>query len=223
MDIKKMQVLFSPGRMSTYIDLAKLKHKNPETLYLLNAQVSEAFHFPLHIFEIMLRNVIDQAISKAYGADWHLNSVFFSRLDKYRKQNLNDSIQKNTMKHTGRVPKGKVIADLSLSFWVYMMSDHQHRSLWTNNFYTSFVNYKNINPKSKNSTAARRALYNELRKIQWLRNRVAHYEPILKLNMLAEYDKVMKIIKYIDLDAFNWVQTNQKATHCINVLNQYTL
>jgi hypothetical protein len=221
MDIHKARALFSTERFNTYEKIAQQYGKDPVELYLLNAQVSASFHFPLHICEIMLRNSIDYAISAVLTNDWHTNLRFQHMLDQYYRGKLIDSINKNA-NSKGYTPKGKVIAELTLGFWVNLLSN-KYAHIWTHNFYSCFINYKVSHPLSTNPVNALNALHNQLKTLNNFRNRIAHYEPIVNNNLLAEYARILNIIEYIDTNCAKWVQAKQQAECHIKCINDYMM
>jgi hypothetical protein len=208
MDINKAKQLFSNERIAAYEKIAKKYHKDPLELYLLNTQASGAFHFPLHICEVALRNTIDSALSSIFTHDWHINLLFQRMIDGYQRDKLLTSIDKN--KRNGVVPKGKIIAELTLGFWINLLSPKYAQSIWSQHFYGCFANYQALNPRSTNPANAQNALYAQLKALNKFRNRIAHYEPIIKGNLQAEYQRIITIISYIDIVFAKWVQANQQ-------------
>jgi hypothetical protein len=219
MDMEKAKFVLSNERMSMYERIAQRRYSDPLYLYRLNAEISASFHFPLEICEITLRNAVDRLLSATFTDDWHVNPQFQRIIGEYHRGKLLDSVKKNTDK-TGVVLKSKVIADLSLGFWVKLLSPN-YASIWKDLFYDCFANYKALNPSSVKPENALNALYNQLSKIKDFRNRIAHYEPIIHNNLQAEYNRILNVIHYIDADCACWVQENQQTTTCIKRLNEY--
>jgi hypothetical protein len=222
MEIQKAKLVLSCERMSTYEKIAQQYSKDPMKLYLLNVQVSASFHFTLHMCEVMLRNAIDRTISTMFTSNWHTNPQFHRIIDKYHRNKLFDSIKKNANRKTGNATKCGVIADLTLGFWVNLLSP-KYTNLWTNRFYKCFINYKELHPLSNNPVNALSALYNQLKKLNKFRNRIAHYEPIINNNLLTEYMRILNIIKCIDTDCAKWVQAKQRTIYYIKRINDYII
>ncbi len=67
-------------------------------LYEWNAQLASRFFFPLHIYEVALRNAISEALSKRYGQDWPTNAVFVNSLNSQDKHTLNQALHEIEIK-----------------------------------------------------------------------------------------------------------------------------
>ncbi|MDR2883842.1 MAG: hypothetical protein LBV09_01895 [Deferribacteraceae bacterium] len=210
MDICSARFLMSNGRMRTYEIIAYNTQKDPVDLYLLNTEASASFHFPLNICEVLLRNVIDRILSAKFTENWHTNPQFHRMIDKYHRDKLSSSIDKYAN-------KGDVITNLSLSFWVNLLSP-KYANIWKNCFYSSFLEYKAVNPRSNNPENALNAVYNQLKRINKLRNRIAHYEPIINKNIAVEYKQMLNVISYINADCAEWVQAKQQTEHYIKCI-----
>jgi hypothetical protein len=214
MNLQTAQFILSGERIRTYEQIAQ-GGKDPINLYLLNMQISASFHLPLHMCEIALRNTVDRVLSTVFVADWHTSSQFLRMIDSYHRVKLVEITSKYT-----NPSKGKVIAELTLGFWVNLLSP-KYAHLWVNHFYTCFANYKTLNPLSTNPVNALNALHGQLKIINKLRNRIAHYEPILNSNLAAEYVRILNVIHYIDNDCAKWVDAKQRTKYYIKRLNDY--
>jgi hypothetical protein len=208
-DIVRAQQLFSQPRMSTYQHLAVKYSKDPMQFYLFNINISSAFCFPLHVYEILLRNIADKAICKAYCESWPFDATFRARLDIPRRVKLDECIKRN-------MTKDQIVSELTLSFWIYLVSQ-KHINLWISDFNNFFPHF----PKSISVRNAINRLNRQLRQAKDLRNRIAHYEPILMKNLYAEYDNIMSIINYIDADCASWVHANQQVNINLQQLSGY--
>lgn len=145
------------------------------SLYEWNANLSSDFLFPLHIYEVVLRNAISEAIAKRYGTDWPINTVFQNSLAYKNKRELLSIVSNN---YQGL---GKVLPELKLSWWEEMLTRRHDGRIWNVHIQTAF-------PNADNLTAAQiRTLLKEacfvIRKI---RNRIAHHEPIFNHNKLFD-------------------------------------
>jgi len=75
----------SINRFSTYRQAVNRSiGKNCDTttlqLYEWNAELSSRFFFPIHIYEVAIRNAISDAISIRYGSDWPRNMRISQRI-----------------------------------------------------------------------------------------------------------------------------------------------
>ena len=215
MDLLLARQVFSPERMITYEIMSQRKDRDPVELYLLNIQISGAFYFPLHVCEVVLRNAADQALCHTHTNDWHMNKGFQISLIEESRNKLLKSISNKS--NNGSVTKGDVIANLTLGFWVNLLAP-KYNNMWTSTFYNCFKGYKTAIPTSKNPLNAQNKVFKKLTKVQKFRNRIAHYEPIINLNLANEYKRMMEIISYIDPKVAAWVETEQNVMNLIATL-----
>lgn len=178
------------------------------TLYRYNLQVSQEMFTIVSCFEVTLRNRIDRHMTAKFGTDWLRDSVTDSGifttpiLSKTRNiifhafKKLNCT---NTYTHT------KLIAEMEFGIWKYMFSPIQYskagRSLLQ------------VFPKKPRSSAVKqynqRFVFTELDKINSMRNRIAHHEPICFSAQLARidtsyilniYTKIHNLFAWMDVD-----------------------
>ena len=78
---------------------------------------------------------------------------------------------------------GRVVAELSLGFWVALFARGYEESLWRTALYRCF-----------DPTPARRQLHKQLNRLRRFRNRVAHHEPILSRDLQTDYESERGLI-----------------------------
>jgi hypothetical protein len=164
-------------------------------LYKANMQLSEALYPALATLEVTLRNAIDYMLRNQFGQDWLFYEVeknkFLMPNDHKKLVVAFDSLKSRKSELT----KGKVIAELNLSFWVNICSAKYNQVLWncSKNFKAVFVNY----PKSKRTQIYEIAKI--LHTVKRLRNRIFHYEPIYKKgeNLLGIYNDMLTVLSYL--------------------------
>jgi hypothetical protein len=140
--------------------------------YEMNLALSESLFGVLHGLEIAVRNSLHYVLSNDVGhADWLHDG---HRLPFPTVPSLSLTGPMNKMLAGARVsagggaPVGKVIAELTLGFWVNMASNH-FDELWRRSLYRAFPG----------ATVRRQIIHWRLDTIRRLRNRIAHHEPIL--------------------------------------------
>jgi hypothetical protein len=155
--------------------------------YLWNIALCESLYPSIHLLEVTLRNRIHQVLSPYFGEDWLFSTG--------AKAALRESAQQDVLKVISRLQKDKkavttprIIAGLSLGFWVFLFSRHYDFIFWRKNLASTFPNL----PKKE----CRRSLIQEkLLRIWHLRNRVSHHEPIWNnLNLRQDHDTILWLI-----------------------------
>lgn len=193
--ITELERNLSSERFGAYLTRSGHRPEYAIQLYLYNARIAKSLLFPLHILEVILRNGIDEALSKKFSSDWHLDQNFIGTLTLESSM----SLAKARGRFKGRVPnKSELIAELSLDFWSNLFRSHYDRPIWQTSIHTLF-------PTKAFTRAAFKPLIMEINK---LRNRIAHHEPILDINTSGLHAKVLNIIAARSQDSSDWVKAH---------------
>jgi len=160
-------------------------------------------------FEVALRNAIDSLLVPTLGRDWLKDSVqddgMFSngRMNETRK-----IIEKayNRLNRQGIYSHSKLIAEMEFGVWKYMYSSLQYRA-------TGQCLLRAFPNKPRSSVGAQynnTYIFNELDKVNSLRNRIAHHEPIcFRLHaseidtsyIVNEYQKIQTLFSWMGIDS----------------------
>ncbi len=190
---------FSPARMSSYWG-----HSDPQRLYIWNARVSKNYLEDIQHVEVLLRNRIHDALVPRYGDRWFDHShipfdVPAKRAIGKAKRRAGDSSQRSAN-------PGKVIAELSLDFWRFLLTNTYTTTVWPNL------------QKTLVGRPKRRDFEHEVIIFYDFRNRAAHHEPVIRPseNDEARYlDRVSQAIyqtaTWISPEAAEWIQGNSRV------------
>ena len=168
--------------------------------YEENILISQAFYPILSTIEIILRNAIDTMLKTKFGENWIEKELI--------KQTILHDYDYNSLKEAYKATRksykaeyftyGKVIANLSFGFWVNLCSKKYNVPIWTKQgcFRGVFVNY----PPTKQEQI--HEISTKLTSIKKLRNKIFHYEPILKHKekILIKYNEMLEILSYLPKD-----------------------
>lgn len=183
----------SDARMSTYITRAGGNTERAFALYLYNARLAKSLLFPLSAVEVTLRNAVDKTLVKRYGNDWH-------KPGKFRDTILSEGGQLALDKAFERAPnpgRGQIIATLTFDFWSNIFRE-EYNAVWRSGIGIAFPNI----PASHN----RNDIQRRVKKVNKLRNRVAHHEPILGENISDILSLLYEIIGYCSPEVLAWVK-----------------
>lgn len=179
-------------------------------LYHWNAQVSAAFIFPIHIYEICVRNAAAHAIEARYGAGWPWSTPFTNSLPNTAPPQY--SPRRNLIATRNNNPTaGQVIADLKFAFWESMYTARHKTTIWDTCLLNLFPNM-HIGVHNRKSIIRSR-IYDVTQNVRFLRNRIAHHEPIFNRNLLNDYSMIHEIISGRCAHTGAWMHRTQ------NVLN----
>lgn len=210
MIFSEFERVISPKRMERYLIAMNGDTRKAMTLYRCNLHLSQEMFTIVSCFEIALRNAIDRRLVPMLGDDWLRDSVLpggiFSsdiRLDE-TKRIISKSYTR--LKRNGKYSHPKLIAEMEFGVWKYMYSPLQFR-LTGQCLLKVFPN----KPKSSSLVQYNNSyIYNELDKVNSLRNRIAHHEPICFRHkspivdtsyILNEYQKIQTLFSWMEIDA----------------------
>lgn len=169
MNNEKLYSWFSKQRFRKFEVHANGDKSKAEKLYKYNILLSEALYPVLSVFEVVLRNAIHKELEKYHGRkDWYEDWKYYPDL-KGPLDLINDAIIKIQDRQEENNP-GKVIAEMTLGFWISLFNARYERILWK----PLRLCFKQI-PKNQRQ---RHVVSSNLNKIRVLRNRIYHYEPI---------------------------------------------
>jgi len=172
-----------------------------------------ALHAQISFVELATRNALDRSLAQwnvAQGgiSDWTLEDKTCEPLYTHLKGDLLDA-RKRAQKEaaardSGHPRKGlpvthdDIVAQLMFGTWVKVVipmssteSDARHQTLWSGGVSTAF-------PGVSSSDSGRVSLGRRLDSLRRLRNRVAHHDSILEVNVAARLNDLLSIAHKID-------------------------
>ena len=161
---------FSPARLNKYLKACGGNTAAALTLYRYNVKLCQKFYGILNIFEVVLRNAINEHF-KAYFSDpdWIKNQLIPGGMLESHPQR---SVVEKTITDlvaAGRYTNDRVVSSVTFGFWTYLFTKVP--------FQRGGKSLLKIFP-AKVSGLGQRAIYNELQAIKAFRNRIAHHEAI---------------------------------------------
>lgn len=201
-EIAAVRTALSDARISTYESAARVMSPDDPSaleLYAWNARVSGALLPPLHVFEVVIRNAVDDALTAVYGPMWPWSQSFEQSLPRGGRYRPVPDLQRTRNK---LATPGQVIAEMKLVFWQQLFTSRHDQRLWG-------IHLKRVFPNaSPTSTVAqlRTEIYDGLDALRHLRNRIAHHEPIFRRSLEAEYELLLKLVSYRCDIASQWLR-----------------
>lgn len=196
--------IMSVPRMDRYRAACGKNSRKAMTLYRYNLQLSQQLFTIISCFEISLRNKIDTLFLLQNGDDWLKNAISPGGMFSIHPcQNTARLAWKKLNKLRGNYAHNKLIAEMDFGFWRYLFAQPQ--------FYASGRTLLQIFPAKPKSTPAiqynNTYIFNELGKINDLRNRIAHHEPICFRRRTKLIDTAYARSHYLlILQLWNWMQ-----------------
>ena len=168
--------------------------------YQCNIELAESFYPCLSILEVALRNALSRELETMTGReDWY--AVFPTTPGL---SNLNRYITKASKQIAGRheiVTPSKIIAELTLGFWVSLLNAEYELLLWKH--------LRRAFPYMPKHLRQRKNVSSPLNSFRSFRNRVFHNESICwNLNRVTDIHKeLLLVMGWINQDIPEWIET----------------
>lgn len=192
----------SEARFAPYLKSAGFNQHYAFSLYLYNARLSKAFLYPLHILEVTLRNRISDIFSINFGEKWYDDKAFRSGLSEEGLNALDRGERR-----TKRSNKEDIVATLTFDFWSNLFRPEYDRFIWQ-------TNMKKLLP---DIDMTRKEFQKVVKKINDFRNRIAHYEPIHKINLSEMHVEILNTLSWLSDDTSHWVKHYSTVNECLRM------
>lgn len=190
--------ILSTDRFATYLGWAQNDIPLAERLYSYNVQLSADFYASLHMLEVALRNKADEALTTAYGNDWLDDPNVLQ--DKYQQDCVNKA--RSSLRHDRKAAThSQMVAELNFGFWSSLFGRSSNH-LWAV-----------LRPIFQFKGLKRTDIAEKLRDLRRLRNRIAHYEPILAQPIASLHQDILNLTSWMSVDAAAWITTHSSITY----------
>jgi len=195
--------LISTQRLSRYKAACNNNTRRTISLYRGNIRMSQAFLAVLGIFEVVLRNKIDShyKIQFSSNPEWLLASTMSGGfLTQKGCQNSLNKISRTYANLGTNYTHDKLLSELSFGFWKFMFAGRQFQAGGS----SLLAIFPNLPPHRNQSL-----IYQKLDKINSIRNRVAHHEPICfgpgnvieTIYARTHFQEIIDIITYMGINS----------------------
>lgn len=192
-------------RLASYMSASGGDLAEAFRLYEWNMAASASIMTLTSMTEVVVRNALDRqlvswAASRSGGRDW----FDAAPLDHRGRADLLKARERATRRGKHPEVHGKVIAELSLGFWRFLVESRYLTSLWIPATHAAF-------PGGPADLRQRqRAVRGRLQQVTFVRNRAAHHEPIHKRDLLKDLRAATDLASWVSRDAGAWV--SEKAS-----------
>lgn len=197
-DYTNLRDLLTSERLGSYFDAADGDLEAAFQLYDWNMTASASVMLTTGMVEVIVRNSLDtqlQLWASARNRSW-LDVV---PLDRRGQADVAKARERAT--RFGREPErhGKVVAELSLGFWRYLVAQRYLTSLWIPALNRAFP-HGDADLRRRRSEVER-----DLKALMLVRNRAAHHEPIHRRDLHADLAAAVRVATWVRADAGAWV------------------
>lgn len=184
--------------MDRYFDLYPNNEARALVHYQCNLKLAEALYVSLSVLEVTLRNALSRELENmTKREDWYSTFPTTPGLAK-----LNHYITQAGKQISGRqeyITPSKIVAELTLGFWVSLLNSEYERILWKN--------LRRAFPFMPKTERKRRNVSAPLNTFRILRNRVFHNESICwNLNRVEEiHQQIITVMAWMNKDIPEWL------------------
>jgi hypothetical protein len=198
MDKYFFEKVFSEKRLDKYFNRYVGNTEKAITHYRCNIELSEAFYPCISTFEVAFRNSISRELSVLFGReDWYVAFATTPGLTS-----LNKYISQANKQIAGRKElssPSKIIAELTLGFWVSLFNVEYERILWKD--------LRRIFPNMPKTIRQRKKVAPPLNRFRAFRNRIFHHEPISwNLGKVSQiHTEMLTVMDWMNKDIPLWI------------------
>jgi hypothetical protein len=169
-------------------------------LHRWNTAISAAFFEDLANVEVVLRNALDERLQESHlakhgGGDW------WDDPRRVLEPQRHDDIATAKARVKKALTHGRVLAELNFGFWRFLRSSRYEATLWTPVLRHAFPNLK---------PASRRLVGDPVERLNRLRNRIAHHEPIHSLALPALHADVLAVAAAMCDVTEDWIRRTSR-------------
>ena len=190
----------SEDRLSYYLLKSNGNLNEAMSHYNENLRFSSDLYQWLALAEVVLRNALVKSISSQVfiSAEFDPFLHIWQDLRPEERADYERAASRVISKSREATP-GRVIAELNFGFWKYLLAADYEHTLWTRNFRHSFVYLKKKD---------RHIVYSAVERVNQLRNRVAHHERLLDVDLSREIQALFTLLGWISPEALAWAREN---------------
>lgn len=211
MKFNDFKTYFSEARVNRYLLACENSTQKALKLYKLNLKTAQAFHPLLGVFEVVLRNRLNDILAAHFtDPDWIVNQKtgFMSdptlrftykktgqvKTNDFLKQEITKAEKRLHKSHTP-ITSGKIIAEQTLGFWTDLFEVHHYRLLRGKPIQIF---------KGLPAGYGRKEVIDELNRVRRFRNRINHNEPICFNGNNIDFTEAMRVHQSIQ-NILTWI------------------
>jgi hypothetical protein len=190
--------------MQPYVDAAGGDHGAALRLYEWNSAVSGALYETLGHVEVVLRNALHQALSEHHAASGRPGS-WFDDPARLLTQRMRDDVGLARERLAARrvpVTPGRVVAELTFGFWRFLLAKQYEHTLWIPALSHAFPLLR---------PSRRTAISRRVDRLNALRNRIAHHEPIHRRRLDLDHRDVLFVARAVCDDTARWIERTSRV------------
>jgi len=203
--------LVTAERLGSYLRASGGDVSDAFALYEWNMRAAASVMELTSMVEVLARNALDRELRnwahrRRGGASW----LDVAPLDQQGSADLQKARDRATRR--GRRPEvhGRVIAELPLGFWRYLVESRYLTALWVPATHRAFpAGDADLRGRQKNVAF-------RMQQLNFVRNRAAHHEPIHARDLSRDLQSALDLASWISPAARSWVEATSSLPSLIS-------
>lgn len=193
--------LVTAERLGSYLRATGGNVADAFTLYEWNMRAAASIMELTSMVEVLARNALDRELRdwahrRRGGASW----LDVSPLDRQGAADIQKARDRATRRGKRVEVHGRVIAELPLGFWRYLVESRYLTTLWIPATHRAFPN------GDPDLRTRQRDVAFRMQQLNFVRNRAAHHEPIHTRDLSRDLAFAIELAAWISPTAGNWVR-----------------
>ncbi len=194
----------TPDRLDSYLEATRGDLDAAIKLYDWNIRVSAALYEDLSRLEVVFRNTVDDALvdhgqARGWPQIWYRRRQLFSA----RMWAGVESARNRAIRDGRPETRGQVVAELNFGFWRFLCTPPYLTSLWVPVLVGVFPGH----PAAGDPRAVRADVEDRMQRLHFLRNRIAHHEPVHQRNLARAHQEGIDVVGWICADSRAWIES----------------
>lgn len=205
--VDRVEWFVSQPRFEPYQQSAGGDRRIAVQLYQWNVALAAACFEAFHYVEIVVRNAIDRQLALRFtesrrGIPWFMLQIVD---DQKARKALEESVGRVRARlraqNPGRDGREQIVAGTDLGFWIELLHG-AYENLWREAVHKAFPG----------SSGRRKDVLTVLEMLRVFRNRLAHHDSLLLVDVPAHLDEMYRVLGWIDPVAKRWLERNERIT-----------
>lgn len=155
-------------------------------LHAWNNDVGAAFHRPLELVEVAIRNRVDRALTAEFGTHWWHAPAFLAQASQVTIAALDDASDHAVAK--GRMGHADVVAEITFGTWVAILRPRFFDLIWRHHARQVFPGHRH---------RPFRSIAQTVDGLLKLRNAIGHYEPLVDLDLATLHQDLLEVLGWM--------------------------
>lgn len=198
-------------RLGSYLKASEGDLHGAFALYEWNMTASSSVMSLTSMIEVVVRNALDRCLVQ-WASERHPSEDWFdvAPLDDHGLADIRRARQRATRRGKTQEVHGKVIAELSLGFWRFLVESRYFTSLWVPSTHAAFRH------GPADIRVRQKAVKQRLQMLSFVRNRAAHHEPIHRRDLGRDLSAATELANWVDPNAGAWTRAKSTLAEVLN-------